>query len=289
MSEQTSIANGPGEATPVGDIDREIAAANLAKLKLEIQDLQPKTEWSQRISRLIPIITATISIAGFLWGVQTFSQQQERDRQTREADQISRDKALYRSSYEQLLQFSSNQNMTVTQMFFLQKELNRLIDSIYPPNKQPLENQEEKRKLANSFFDLIQKDCDFTQARQVQFDMAALRESIGYQEASKESQSSLVIRKYLQALTDLEDKNSKLHARNSNSSKRIRKLGSDEFQESNALLGEPYRSLIAGFSCHLSRLTPPEQATAINTFANITGDKILTAQLFGSETPPRCP
>jgi hypothetical protein len=272
MQESANIVN-DSVGAQVRDINQAIAAAELEKLRLEIQDLQPKPKWSQRIGRLIPIITAAISIAGFLWGVLLFSEQQEKDRLTREAEQISRDQALYRSNYEQLLQFSSNQNMTVARVLFLEQDLNNLIDSIYPPKEKPAENKREKDKLTASIFNLIHKDCDFTQARQVQFDMAALRDSVGYQKGSEGSQSSLVIPRYLQALRDLQIKNPGYI-------EKIRKVESDEFQETDALIGDPYKSLIDGFGCHLSLLTADERARALKNFTNITRNPILTAQLF---------
>jgi hypothetical protein len=279
MSAQMNIANDP-DNSELSDINREIAAAELEKLKLEIQDLRPRSRWSERLGRLIPIITATISIAGFLWGVVLFSKQQEKDRLTREADQISRDQATYRTDYEQLLQFSSNQNMTVARVLFLRQDLNTLIDSIYPPDKKPVDNQREKDKLTKSIFDLIHKDCDFTQTRQVQFDIAALRDSVGYQKGQG-SQSSLVIRKYLAALRDLQSKEPGKMAS-------IRKVESDDFQEPEALLEDPYRSIFEGFSCHLSLLSADERAKAIRGFKTITKNPILTAELFGSESGIVC-
>src|SRR5438552_941209 len=92
-------------------VNLETAKVQLQKLNLEIEDLKEERNWEERIARFIPIITAVISIAGFLWGVVLFRNQQEKDRITREADQISRDMNQYRTSYEQLLQFSSNQNI----------------------------------------------------------------------------------------------------------------------------------------------------------------------------------
>ena len=110
-------------------INLETAMAQLQKLNLEIEDLRAERNWEERIARFIPIITAVISIAGFLWGVVLFRNQQERDRITREADQISRDMNQYRTSYEQLLQFSSNQNMSVARVLSLRQDLDALIDS----------------------------------------------------------------------------------------------------------------------------------------------------------------
>jgi hypothetical protein len=281
MSELTNIADVPAKAER-DDINFKIAAAELEKLNLQIQELKPRRKWSEQLGAVIPIITATISIAGFLLGVVIFSKQQEKDRITREADQISRDQAQYRSDYEQLLQFSSNQNMTVSRVLFLQEDLNNLIDSIYPANQKLVDNQREKEKLAKSIFNLIHKDCDFTQTRQVQFDIVAMRDSVGYQKGLKGSQSSLVIPKYLAALRELQSKNPR-------ELENIRKIEYDEFQEPEALLGDPYRSIIEGFGCHLALLTDDERAKAIRGFTSITKNPILSADLFSPGSGLICP
>src|SRR2546422_4355901 len=175
--------------------------AQLQKLNLEIEDLRAERNWEERIARFIPIITAVISIAGFLWGVVLFRNQQERDRITREADQISRDMNQYRTSYEQLLQFSSNQNMSVARVLSLRQDLDALIDSLYPAEKNPKENQIQKDRLRASIYDLISKDFDFTQTRQVKI--------FGNQIRSEEHTSELQSRLHLVCRLLLEKKKNK--------------------------------------------------------------------------------
>jgi len=253
-------------------VNLETAKVQLQKLNLEIEDLKEERNWEERIARFIPIITAVISIAGFLWGVVLFRNQQEKDRITREADQISRDMNQYRTSYEQLLQFSSNQNMTVARVLSLRQDLDALIDSLYPPNTNPKENQLQKDRLKASVYDLISKDFDFTQTRHVQFDIAALQNWVDYQKGLQGTLNVSITEKYLEALGDLRYKNPGVL-------QQIRVNDRDEYQEPDTLIGNPYRSVIEGFVCHLNLLSDDERTAEVRKFGNVTDNKLLAAQL----------
>jgi hypothetical protein len=254
-------------------INSEIAQAQLQKLNLEIENLRAGTDWESRITRSIPLLTAVVSILGFLWGIHVFNQQQELDRVTRETDRISRDQAQYRASYEQLLQYSSNPNMTLAQALFLRQSINSLIDSLYPPDKNTEANKKEKERLQEAIVDVINRDCDFTQARQVRFDMLALEKWGEYQSPLEAtSRNTVIVGKYLQALRDLQNKDP-------NYLKSLRAIQYDEYPEE-LPLSEPYRSLIEGFGCHVSRLAPEQRAKAIDGFRKATDNPVLTADLF---------
>jgi hypothetical protein len=160
MSQPIDVPTDP--ETELEAIKLATAKAQLQKLNLEIEDLQAERSTGERLTRFIPIITALISIAGFMWGVLLYRNQQESDRKTREADQISRDLSRYRTSYDELLQFSSNQNMTVARVLALRQDLDGLIDSLYPVDKNQDENRRQKDRLKSSIYDLISKDFDFT-------------------------------------------------------------------------------------------------------------------------------
>ena len=260
------------------DINLETAKAQLQKLHLEIEDLQGERNWEERIARFIPIITAVISIAGFLWGVVLFRNQQEKDRITREADQISRDLNQYRTSYEQLLQFSSNQNMTVARVLSLRQDLDALIDSLYPADKNPKENLLQKERLRASIYDLLSRDFDFTQTRQVQFDIAALQNWDDYKKGLEGSLNLLITERYIQALCDLSHKNFEVF-------KQIRVNERDDYQEPDTIIGNPYLSVLQGFVCHLERLSDDQKLAEIRKFGNATENPLLAAQLSFFKCP----
>lgn len=280
------VTEAPAESTDSEreKIDLEIAQSQLRKLKLEIKNLDSGSNWESRITRLIPLVTALISIGGFLWGINVYLKQQERDRVTKELERTSSDQKQYSAGYEQLLQFSSNQNMTVAQVLFLRQRLYSLIDSIYPPNPegQPSpENLSEKARLQTAIYNLINKDCDFTQTRQVQFEIAALHNWDDYHKTLEGGRNTSLLSKYLQALRDLKSKNPGYL-------ESLREINYDEDADPQAPLMEPYRSVIEGFSCHLNLLTPEQRTKAIEGFSRATNNPLLTADLF-PETREWCP
>lgn len=259
-------------------LNLEIASAQLQKLRLEIENLKPKRSFA----RYIPLITAAISICGFLWGVYLFLDQQERDRLTRETEQIGRDQNQYRTSYEQLLQFASNSQVTVSRVLFLRQDLYALIDALYPPDRKPEDNRREKEKLTQSIFELINEDCDFTQRRHVQLDIAALRNWSDYQKGLQEAPNTKVIAKYIQALGDL-------HFKYPKSVENLRyngERGGYEYQTPEEPLIGTFEVLVDGFTMHLNLLTDADRTEAIAQFNRVTNNPILTADLF---PPARIP
>lgn len=286
----TEQADSHADSSPsLQEISLETAKAELKKLTLEIEHLQSERVWKQRIASFIPLFTALISIAGFLWGVYLFNEQKEKERTTREAERISRDLNQYRSGQEQLLQFSANQNMSVARVLSLRQDLNALIDSLYPPTQQStsVENENQKEELRKSIYNLISTDFDFTQPRHVQFDIAALQHWVDYKNGLEGGLNASIIDKYLKALGDLRYKNP-------NVIERIRINESDEYQEPDTLIGDPYRSVIEGFVCHLNLLSEADRMTHIRKFGSVTNNKTLAAELYHFKCPvvvlsPRTP
>lgn len=277
MPEQIKNSTHSAETQP-NDIDKEIAAAELQKLKLEIKNLEAERRWLSHVGRLIvPMMTAMVSVLGFWWGIHVFSSQQEKDRLTREAERVTLQRNQYRAGYEQLLQFSSNPNMTVAQALSLQKELNSLIDSIYDLNstddeaekeKLKRDGEAEKAKVTDGILALVYNDCDFTQTRNVQLDKAALRDWVGYKENLK---GGIVLDRYLQALKDLQSKDPSYMP-----SIRGTERGDDQDPEP---LKDPYRSVIDGFICHYNLLSDNEKTAARLRFGRITKNPYLAADL----------
>lgn len=259
----------PSTEAELENIKLDTARAELKKLHLEIEDLKAARSLGGRISRLIPIITATISIAGFLWGVRIYIAQQESDRKTREADQISRDLNRYRTSYDELLQFSSNQNMTVARVLALRQDLDALIDSLYPKTD---DKERQKERLKTGIYNLLSTDFDFTQPRQVQFDMAALQNWVDYKKGLEGKLNNSITEKYLKALGDLRYKNPGVL-------EGIRVNEGDDNQDPETVIGEPYRSVIEGFVCHFSLLPEDQKVAAQTKFGNVTLNKTLAADL----------
>lgn len=271
-------------ATQVQDTQLEIAKAELRKLNLEIAEMERKGGWWEQIARFIPIITAAISIAGFLWGVYLFRDQQERDRVTREAERMSKEQSQLRAGSEQLLQFSSNQNMTVARVLSLRQDLDALIDSLYPPapdGTTSKSNQKERENLKKYIFEAISRDFDFTQTRHVQFDIAALEHWDDYKKGMGGGLNNSILEKYFLALAYLRAKNRGLI-------ESIR-ITEGEEQEPDTLIGDPLRSVILGFVCHFKLLSPEDQARKTRRFIQVTGNESLALELTDFKCPGGVP
>jgi hypothetical protein len=257
-------------------INLELAKAQLQKLNLEIEDLKPKSKWTREVVvRAITIVTAVSAIVSFSWGVYVYEKQQEKDRQTREDDRKSRDLMQYRASYEQLLQFSSSPNMTVQTVLFLRNDIDHLIDSIYPPDKQ----EDERARLKRNIYSLITKDCDFTQTRHVQLDIAALEEWKDYEKDLKETPNKIYINKYIHAIQYLHTRDAKYIE----SVTYTPEIGYREIQAPTEPLSNSFGSLVEGFRLHLKLIGKKERDEAVQDFAIVTNNPTLTADLFPPE------
>src|SRR6185503_4071859 len=51
------------------------------KLRLELAELRKLEHWSHKLSQTLPLVTAVLAIATFLWGVRQYEDEQKRNRQ----------------------------------------------------------------------------------------------------------------------------------------------------------------------------------------------------------------
>jgi len=234
---------------PLEEISRKQAMAELRKLELEVEALERGRDWEVRIASFIPIITAVISIAGFILGVVIFTNQQAREREAREQDRKSRQINDYRTGYEQLLLFSSNEKMTVARVLALKDDLDALQADLYKDKAQ----EQEKDRVLGSICNLIARDLDFTQPRQVTFDIAALQNWSEYKagllrnlsgDGIGQTVNDSIINKYLQVVQDLEWKEKGVF-KNVN-------VDTTGAVDPEIILKDPQRSVVNGFACHVN-------------------------------------
>ncbi len=273
--------NAESVATALQNIELDLKKAELQKLLQEIENAKPKRR--RRIDSVvpfIPLLTAALSIAGFLWGVWMFLAQQEKDRVTRHEERISRDRAQFRANYEQLLQFTSNPNISVPRALFLRDDIAQLIKSAFEEKEQ----EAEEKKLKENIFNLISTDCDFTQPKHVRLDIAAMKRWDHYAAELKKVPSKRYLNKYIGAITYL-------HTRDSHyieTAEYNAQTGFIEAQAPKEPLAVVFASLIEGFACHLEllELDEPDRQKQIDAFQFATKNELLTADLFRSQTSP---
>jgi len=291
MDESPNSRQG-ASASSLEEIKLSTAKAELDKLELEIEELKRGRSLEGRFVRFIPIITAIISIAGFISGLLIFVDQQKKDRQAREEDRKtraddrrSRELSDYRTGYEQLLLFSSNDKMTIARVLALKQDLDALKDSLYVQADQ---KKDQERRLRESICILISKDFDFSQPRQVAFDIAALQKwdeyKVGLRETlnpdgTGETVNESIIHKYLLVIHELVTKEPRVF--------RDADVGG-EVADPEILLKEPQRSVINGFACHVNLLEKNKKDSEIEKL-NFTGAFKLVANLKENYKCPLLP
>jgi hypothetical protein len=272
--EPTSSEHG-SSTIPLEEINRRKAIAELRKLELDVEALERGRDWEGRIARFIPIITALISILGFIWGVVIFTNQQSKEREAREQDRRSRQINDYRTGYEQLLLFSSNEKMTVARVLALKGDLDDLQADLYKDKA-----LEQEQRVMGSICNLIARDFDFTQPRQVMFDIAALQNWREYkdglirtlkEDGTGQTVNDSIIDKYLQVVRDLEWKEPGI----------FKNVNVDTGAvDPEIILKDPQRSVVNGFACHLNLLDDQnKRGEQVERFGRITGAFKLEAFL----------
>jgi hypothetical protein len=196
-----------------------LAAAQLEKLLIEIQNLKKKNKWDNIVASYTPLISVLIAVGGFLFGIYQFQKQQriyqnqmineqQKDRLTEEVSQKIKIQDQIRTDIEQLLQFTTDKNQTVSKALFLLEDLRTILKTDLPGESgRPDAFLAEKRQVTVTLIYMIQSDCDFDQQRDVQFALTVISEWSDYQQYLKENPNTLayLLRKHTDALEHLYD------------------------------------------------------------------------------------
>jgi hypothetical protein len=77
------------------------------KLKLEVDELRKQQHAHPILAQAIPIVTALVAVAGFLWGVAQYSEEQEKSRETAAREFMKPWLENQREIYMQALSFAA--------------------------------------------------------------------------------------------------------------------------------------------------------------------------------------
>ncbi|HEV2990238.1 MAG TPA: hypothetical protein VG759_17470 [Candidatus Angelobacter sp.] len=77
------------------------------KLKLEVDELRKQQHAHPILAQTIPVVTALVAVAGFLWGVAQYSEQQEKSRETAAREFMKPWLESQREIYMQALSFAA--------------------------------------------------------------------------------------------------------------------------------------------------------------------------------------
>ncbi len=79
-------ADGPEGTLRLGQVRLEQVRLENEKLKLELSELKTVKPWYHKLTQMVPMITAIVALAGFLWGVVQYRDQNTKNRETQERE-----------------------------------------------------------------------------------------------------------------------------------------------------------------------------------------------------------
>lgn len=238
------------------------ASARLKKLEDEIQQLSRATGRGTRVARYIPLLTACIAVAGFIFGIVKFVSEQAQDRRIRIQSQI-------RTDINELLLFTSDESQTISRALFLLQDIDALI----------INKSNEREDITQILAEIISKDCDFEDLRHVRLDVMAMRHWEGYEAylIRNPAVHDFIMYKYVQALRVLHDMNPEYveHIEyETESGYRVAEFAKESFYLH-------FESLVRGYVLHVRLLGDPDaQMEAIELFQEAVNNRTLTQQIF---------
>src|SRR5436853_1724545 len=289
-----------------GEMTNALSAAQLEKLTLEIQSLRSKNRWEDRVARYLPVATVLIAVGGLLFGIIQFQRQQgtqqeasisaqQKDRAGQELDRRSRIQNQTRIDIDQLLQFTSDQQQTISRVLFLLRDLDTLTQGSFITNDEGgvLFLSNNRRTVTNALMKLLHYDCDFLKRpKDVYFATTIFDYWKDYSEYLKQDTKELdfILFKYIRALRDLHDTNPKYFQQlqyDKQSGKYVVLSEADYNEEARF---QHFGDTVIGFMKHLSLLdgSPNERESYIQDFQRSLCNADLTEQLFGMNFPYDC-
>jgi hypothetical protein len=175
-------------------IEERIAAAELEKLYLENQKLRSegRGHWSDRLTAFIPLLSAIIAVAGFLFGVYQFqSQQHVRDATSRLEQELLLQNRI-RTNVDALLQYVSSEKETLSSAAYRVNDLKTLVRiaaSTTPPIRTDVD------AITRSLVQEVAYDLDLKNPRHSAFVAMLVREWPNYTDQLRAN--PLVLRRIL--------------------------------------------------------------------------------------------
>lgn len=200
------------EDKPLEDL---LTVAQLEKLNLEIANLKNKNSWDKRLALYTPIISVSIAVGGFLFGVYQFQRQQQiqqnqliaeqqRERATKDAEQVLRIQNQIRSDVEQILQFPSDKQQTTSKVTFLLQDLKSYLE--LSENNQTASSQNNKRSISATLVSTMVNDCNFDLHRDINYSTTLINhwEDLGrYLDEEDSTSLEFILSKYNEALRNI--------------------------------------------------------------------------------------
>lgn len=258
----------------------------LQKLQLEIVGLRNKNKWEDSLARYVPIVTVLITLIALLLNSAQFQRQQNLQ-QAKSLVEQQKDRGLrvqhqIRADTEQLLQFTSDEKISVSHVSFLLEDLKAVTGQAGQEGGVLQSN--EKEIVTNSLINTIHYDCDFiNKPRDVYFATTVINHWDDYSKRLTQTPNELdyVLYKYIRALRELHSKDPRYFERieyNKAAGRYV--VGLENVSEEKQF--QHYGDLVIGFKRHLllAREGSDLMKEYVNDFKDALHNAVLTEQLF---------
>jgi hypothetical protein len=280
-------------------LDDPLTAAQLEKLKLEIENLRSKSNWERWVVAYTPLFSILITVGGFLFGIYQFQRlqqnqqtqiiaEQEKDRLTRERDQAIRIQNQTRSDIEQILQFTSDKQQTLSKLTFLLEDLKGYLEINEDKSQIAAstdKSRDKKRNITITLVKAVVDDCDFKQHRDVNFAKTLIDHWEDYRDyLYKEDRVSLeyILYMYEDALLDMYHKIPSVTTGIRFFREESRYEYPKGYKNADASQESHFRDLVEGFDVHMMLLKPEDaRERHMKQFQAATCNGELTEDLFG--------
>lgn len=268
------------------------AAAQLEKLKLEIEQLKNNNGWEKAITSYTPLLSVLIAVGGFLFGIYQFQKQrqiqqtqilieQQKDRQTRERDQAIRIQNQIRSNVEQILLFTNDKQQTVAKVSFLLSDLKSYLE-ISAVEDLPVDSEYRKESITASFVKSVIDDCNFDEHRDVNYALTLLTYWEDYERYIRNTRAlEYILYMYSEALQHI-------YYEDPSAIRSVRYLGnySYTFPRGYGSLSTSrifhFEDIVMGFKEHFKLLEDEKiKEKSLKNFQSSTCNDALTEALFG--------
>jgi hypothetical protein len=218
------------------------------------------------VDRGIPVLTALVTVGGFVFAVNKYASDRAEERATRDAQQL-------RANMTELLQIPASPSQAVSRAVFLLADIDRLTAN----------TPERRRGITTVLAEMLAHDCDFDKRAHVRLDIAALENWEDYSKYLHDSPAShgFLFYKYFQALRHL-------HAQEPAYFKTIKYDRDTGFVVDSFTVEERYlhfESLVRGFRRHLGLVQQRADSERVRRqFGEAIGNPALAEELFGSVT-----
>lgn len=112
------------------DVAEAMAAAELEKIRLEIDQLKKRGKWIDRMSPFASLLTVIIAVGGFIFGIVQFTAQQEAQLRERDREAKTKLQERFKNDLDKLLQFTRDEQIATAQVNLLLLDVQECIQSL---------------------------------------------------------------------------------------------------------------------------------------------------------------